>query len=745
MKNIAILGAGIAGLSAGYYLENLGINYKIFEKSETYGGLARSFLWHGFHCDFAAHRFFSNDKDVESDVLNLIPMVYHTRRSKLYMKGQWISDPINPIELIHHIPIKEKIQLVTDLLRKEKNFSAHNFQEYVINKHGNYMFQNFFKPYTEKLFGIKSNNISVLWAKNKVRLNNPFKNTDKNTKKYFSYFYYPISNGYGAIADVFYKNISEHILFNSSITSVNLRNDEIISVDYELDGNNYTYECDAVISTLPLSLTAMMLDISFSLSYRKVDAVYLLVNRPFVSENHWIYFSDEDISINRLVEFKNLSPVNCPDENTVICAEVTRNEPDVLNKVIKDLVCVGLLREDDILDAKIVRQDYGYPVYSIDYEEELIRIFDEIGKIKNFFILGRAAEFIHREVDDIIGASKRLIMNIANSQSIMEDIIKISETKMKKICIILLTYNNLKDTLECIKSIKNLNGGPFTIYLVDNGSSDNTVETISKYFPEIKLIPLVKNLGVPGGFNQGIYASLIENFEFVFLLNNDTVVHPDILNQMLSIFDKDQNCGLVMPKIYYYPPQTDIVGRDKVWADGGYYRKFPPTIKLKDDRKGIDFDKPRIIDYAPTCALLIHRSVFQKIGLFDPGYFFFYEDWDFSERVRNANFNMWCAPEAKLWHKVSSTTKKDLSLYWKMMGKSGIRFFRRHNGFLSTFFQTSYIILREFIFKIHNFKYLKTYVAGVREGIFNTLDDYPDISNLLLIDEDFEPRNFNES
>lgn len=736
MNKIAILGAGIAGLSAGYYLKKQGLNFKIFEISDKYGGLAHSFLWHEFFCDFAAHRFFTNDKEVESDVLNLIPMVYHTRRSKLFINGNWFSDPVNPFEILQYIPIREKIHLLIDLLQKEKSIEAQNFHEYVINKHGKYMYYNFFKPYTEKLFGVEAKDISVLWAKNKVRLNNPFKSINKNSKKYFSYFYYPIDKGYGAISDAFYKEISTDILFNASVITPKLKDGEITGLEYELNGQNYTYDCDVIISTLPLSITSSMLDIKFTQRYRKVDAVYLFLNRPLMTENHWIYFSDKDISINRLVEFKNLNPANSPSETTVVCAEVTREEPDVITKVVDDLVSVGLIQKDEVLDTKVVRQEYGYPIYSIDYEKELKIVLDEINKIKNFYILGRAAEFMHREVDDIIAASKELTKNIYGKLSNKEEGMFYPGEKLRKICIIILTFNNLKDTLECIESFKKLSGGPFEIFLVDNGSSDNTVEVIFEKYPEIHILPLPKNVGVPAGFNHGIFKALSEDYEFLFVVNNDTIAHPDLINQMLPIFEKDPNCGIVMPKILYFPPHSEETGRERVWADGGYYRKFPPSIKLKDDRKGIDFDNPRIIEYAPSCALLINRKVFQKIGLFDPGYFLFYEDWDFSERVRKAKFNIWCAPKAILWHKVSSTTGKDLSLYWKMMGESGIRFFRRHNGLFSTLMQISYIISRDFLVRIRNIKYLKHYLYGVRIGLFNSLDAYPDISNLMALQDE---------
>lgn len=732
MKKVAILGAGVSGLSAGYFLKNAGIDFRIFEKQETYGGLARSFLWHGHYCDFAAHRFFTTNNDVESIVLDLVPMVHHTRRSKLYIKGNWVDDPINPIELLQFIPLKEKFQLIFELLIKVKEIDTNNFQDFVINKHGKYMFNIFFKPYTEKLFGIKSEKISVLWAKNKVRLINPFKNINRRSKKYFSYFYYPIDKGYGLIADKLYNKVSENVHFSSPIHSLLRENGNIVGIQYQENGNLNQYYCDAVISTLPLTLSANLLNLEFNQNYRKVEAVYLLIDRPKVSENHWVYFIDDEISINRMVEFKNLSPINRPDGTSVLCAEVTKDVANPVEKVIDDLIKVGLINGNDILDTKIIRKEYGYPVYHVGYETELSSVMDSINTEENFYILGRSAEFIHREVDDIIASSMYLAEKMLDNWDIKADIIPAKKERMKKTCIVILAYNNVGDTIECINSLLNLKGGPYKIFLVDNGSSDGTPDTIGNMYPQIEILNLKKNVGVPSGFNHGIYHALSENFEHIFMVNNDTVVDPDMMVQLLEVSDADHDCGIVMPKIFYYPPHTGSASREKVWSDGGYFRNFPPTIKLKDDRTDINFDEVRKIEYAPTCALLIHRRAFESVGLFDPGYFFFFEDWDFSERVRNVGLNIWCAPDAKLWHKVSSSTKKDMSFYWRMMGESGMRFFRRNTGLISYSIQIAYFIFRDFIFKSKNFKYLKDYLRGLSDGYSQDLGDFPDISNLMI-------------
>ena len=99
---------------------------------------------------------------------------------------------------------------------------------------------------------------------------------------------------------------------------------------------------------------------------------------------------------------------------------------------------------------------------------------------------------------------------------------------------------------------------------------------------------------------------------------------------------------------------------------------------MTDTRKGLE-NKTRLIEYAPSCALLIHRRAFDQAGFFDPGYFFLYDDWDFSERVRAHGLNIWYAPNARIWHKVSTTTQGPQSpFFWRTFGASIARFYGRH-------------------------------------------------------------------
>lgn len=287
------------------------------------------------------------------------------------------------------------------------------------------------------------------------------------------------------------------------------------------------------------------------------------------------------------------------------------------------------------------------------------------------------------------------------------------------VCICLVTYNNYKDTEECLKSLDTQTGGPYPIYIVDNGSTDETLSSISSKHPNVILTSLSTNHGFAYGANVGLRLAMKNGFKYCLLLNNDTIAERSMVQQLLKTANEHFDCAIVMPKILYYPPEKSITDRKNIWSDGSYYRKFPPAILLKDKRRGIAFEIPRNIDFAVGCALLIRSSSLKNVGLFDERYFFFFEDWDFSWRTRKAGYSIFVSPQAILWHKVSKSTKKNVRLYWEKMGESLTIFTSTHLGSTSKFFFKLYAVLRDFIFKPKNLQYLPSFLKGFRSGKIN--------------------------
>lgn len=236
--------------------------------------------------------------------------------------------------------------------------------------------------------------------------------------------------------------------------------------------------------------------------------------------------------------------------------------------------------------------------------------------------------------------------------------------RFPKILILILNWNGKKDTLECLASLSAVNPSPlFSVLVVDNGSQDDSVEAIRASFPEIPILETKENLGFAGGNNVGIRWALKKSFEWILLLNNDTIVAPDLIEQLIKAAKEKPSARILGAKIFRYHDQERI---DHL---GGFWNPDTAThISYASDQ--IDdgsYDEMKQIDYVSGCALFMHRSVPETIGLLEERFFLLWEESDFCKRALKAGFEIWTAPKAKIWHKVSASFiggKAHMHYFW---------------------------------------------------------------------------------
>ncbi|MEK9137687.1 MAG: glycosyltransferase, partial [Bacteroidota bacterium] len=397
----------------------------------------------------------------------------------------------------------------------------------------------------------------------KVRLANPLDNLRENTKSKFSYFYYPIRGGYGAIGDRLYREIREQVLLEATVLGFETNGSRISHVVYKYDGEEIHEPVEAVVSTLPLTLTGRMLGHHFQMRYQKVEAVYLLINRPAVSDQHWFYFMDQDCTINRLVEFKNLSAEGVPRDTTVLCAEVTKECEDIVGRVTEDLVKSGLVREAEVLDSKVVREEFAYPVYDQRYDQALREAQETLGIFENLFLVGRAAEFKHREVDDNFAAASENIAELMKGlRAVTPTPVQIERREPAPatepfVYAVILAHDNYNDTEECLESVSRSTYPRLQVLVVDNGSTDGTADRVRETFPDVQVLETGRNLNVPAGYNVGFTHALQSGADYVLMLNNDTVVEETMVEDLVAVARTDPRLGILMPKVLYYGSETE--------------------------------------------------------------------------------------------------------------------------------------------------------------------------------------------
>ncbi len=242
-----------------------------------------------------------------------------------------------------------------------------------------------------------------------------------------------------------------------------------------------------------------------------------------------------------------------------------------------------------------------------------------------------------------------------------------------KISVIILNWNGKSDTEECLLSLKNADYSNFDIILVDNGSSDGSVDYFSQKFPEIKIISNEKNVGFAEGNNIGFREALKHGAEYVLLLNNDTVVDSHFLKELVSTAQAN-DATVVCPKILNYYDKTKIESAGFVIKP--VLAKTTPIGYGEIDcgQYGCDCQ----ISFSSGCAMLIKASAITS-DVFDPYYFAYCEDLEFCYRLQKAGGKVFYSAHSKIWHKVSRSSggyKSPLSVY--LFTKNRFRFVKRN-------------------------------------------------------------------
>lgn len=216
-----------------------------------------------------------------------------------------------------------------------------------------------------------------------------------------------------------------------------------------------------------------------------------------------------------------------------------------------------------------------------------------------------------------------------------------------KVFIIILNWNGLKDTLECLESVLKLDYPNFKVIVVDNGSTDDPVEVLRKTYPQITLIENNENLGYTGGNNIAMRHAMEHGADYMWLLNNDTVVETDTLSKIVATTESSSEIGLVSPVIYYYDDPS------KVQFCGSYIDWNSLTV-VYPEHKSSDVDSV-FTSGNNVClwgtALLIRRALIEKVGYLKDDYFAYWEDTEYSVRVLKAGFKNRVCSSGRIYHK----------------------------------------------------------------------------------------------
>lgn len=249
------------------------------------------------------------------------------------------------------------------------------------------------------------------------------------------------------------------------------------------------------------------------------------------------------------------------------------------------------------------------------------------------------------------------------------------------VAIVLVNYNGFKDTIECIESIKANNFKNYKIIVVDNASFSDDAKIIKEKCNDIILIKSKENLGFSGGNNLGIKYALDNKFDKILLLNNDTIIDADMIENLLKYSD---DSTIVTPKMYYYDEKNVI------WYGGGYINKFTGKANHyqinSEDQNDTDVKE---CTFATGCCIMIDSNIIEKCGYLSEEYFMYCEDTDYCLNLLKNNVKILYNPNAKLWHKVSKSTGGSLSefsIYY--MTRNRLIYLKKYKDY---FYRTAYV------------------------------------------------------
>ncbi len=238
------------------------------------------------------------------------------------------------------------------------------------------------------------------------------------------------------------------------------------------------------------------------------------------------------------------------------------------------------------------------------------------------------------------------------------------------VCCVIVNWNGWRDTLDCLASLREQDYGNLQILVVDNGSTDDSVERIRSSFPEARLIETGKNVGFPCGCNVGLRAAFVGNAEFVWLLNNDTVCPPDTLRKLIRRAVASPEAGLVGTVLLYAYDPTKV----QAWGGG----RIRPWIAFSTH-----FHAPT--EFGPNCyttfaSVLARREMFEEVGLLYEGFFMYCDDTDLCLRMQKTRWKIVMAEDTAVLHKEgASTTTGQKPFMTKVVTVSSLRLIRRHS------------------------------------------------------------------
>ena len=415
--DVAIIGAGPAGLTAAYLLTKAGLTVIVIEKDERYvGGISRTVEHHGFRFDIGGHRFFSKSKEVVDLWNEILPddFIVRPRMSRIYYEGKFYSYPLRAFEALRNLGVIRSGLCMASYLRWKAfpKKEARSFEDWTINQFGKKLFSIFFKTYTEKVWGMACSDISADWAAQRIKglslgkavldgfrrslgLNKK-PNDGMETKTLLESFRYP-RKGPGMMWDAardFVVAGGNDVLMGHALKQLS-HDGEGWRVSATSKDGERIIRARHVISSAPIRdllgrihPLPQTLPQARDLKYRDFLTVALMIRSPDLFPDNWIYIHDDTVKVGRIQNFRSWSPEMVPDTELAcvgleyFCFEGdglwSSSNEELIALATKEMAALDLCDPAMVEGGAVVRQEKAYPVYDDAYAANVAAIRDEL-------------------------------------------------------------------------------------------------------------------------------------------------------------------------------------------------------------------------------------------------------------------------------------------------------------------------------------------------------------------------------
>ena len=440
-SDFVVLGGGVAGLTIAREIARAGRSVTVVERENTVGGLARTFRQEGFSFDLGGHRFHSNNPDVVGWLQQLMgaDLLRVHRLSRIHLQGRFIDYPIRLAQATRAFGTVKALHGAASYLGAQvtnPRQEAVSFEDWVTRRFGRVLYEIYFKPYTEKVWGRRCDELSADWAARRISVPNLMETVltalvppRSPLPTAARQFYYP-RLGYGTISDRLADGVAgmrQDILTSTSLVKLQFSDDGVAVDIVDGSGATRTLRCAQVISTVPFDALLGALShepgvtqvaAESRLTYRGLVLVFLGLSRPQISPDHWTYFPSADLLFGRSHEPKNWSPAMVPGSAVSSLALEVFSSPGepawesadqaLVDRSVGELEEIGWLRGGDVVNSWVLRVPYAYPVHTIGYAENVQTVRDALARWPRLSLLGRTGSFSYMNVDGVVEECFRL-------------------------------------------------------------------------------------------------------------------------------------------------------------------------------------------------------------------------------------------------------------------------------------------------------------------------------------------------